>query len=88
MGILYVVATPIGNLGDFSKRCIDTLNMVDLIACEDTRVSVNLLNYFDINKKLVSYHKFNEKEKSISSSFYWRTLDSIAAHCEADGEVL
>ena len=66
MGTLYVVATPIGNLGDFSKRCIDTLNMVDLIACEDTRVSINLLNYFNINKKLVSYHKFNEKEKSDS----------------------
>lgn len=64
MGILYVIGTPIGNLDDLSKRVIDTLNSVDYIACEDTRNSINLLRYLNINKKLVAYHKFNEKSKS------------------------
>ena len=64
MGILYVIGTPIGNLDDLSKRVIDTLNSVDYIACEDTRNSINLLRYLGINKKLVAYHKFNEKGKS------------------------
>ena len=59
MGKLYVVGTPIGNLNDFSKSAIDTLNSVDLIACEDTRVSINLLRHFNIKKQLVAYHKFN-----------------------------
>ena len=66
MGILYVIGTPIGNLDDLSKRVVDTLNSVDYIACEDTRNSINLLRYLNINKKLVSYHKFNEKGKSNS----------------------
>ena len=66
MGILYVIATPIGNLDDITKRAIDTLNSVDYIACEDTRNSINLLRYLNINKKMVSYHKFNEKGKSNS----------------------
>ena len=64
MGILYVIGTPIGNLDDLSKRVIDTMNFVDYIACEDTRNSINLLRYLGINKKLVAYHKFNEKGKS------------------------
>lgn len=66
MGMLYIVGTPIGNLNDMSKRAIETLENVSYIACEDTRVSINLLRHFGINKKLVSYHKFNEKGKSNS----------------------
>ncbi len=66
MGKLYVVATPIGNLNDFSKRAIDTLKEVDIILCEDTRHSLILLNHYDIKNKLLSYHKFNEKEKTLS----------------------
>lgn len=58
-GTLYLVATPIGNLGDFSPRAIETLESVDFIAAEDTRVSVKLLNHFEIKKPLVSYHEHN-----------------------------
>ncbi|MBR3660597.1 MAG: 16S rRNA (cytidine(1402)-2'-O)-methyltransferase [Bacilli bacterium] len=64
MGILYVVATPIGNKDDISKRAIEVLENVDLILCEDTRNSSNLLNLLNIKNKLVSYHKFNEVERS------------------------
>ena len=66
MKTLYVVATPIGNMQDISNNAIEVLKNVDLIACEDTRVSINLLRHFNIDKKLVSYHKFNEKGKSNS----------------------
>ena len=53
-GTLYLVATPIGNLGDFSPRGVETLEKADFIAAEDTRVSVKLLNHFGIKKPLVS----------------------------------
>ena len=58
-GTLYLVATPIGNLGDLSPRAVETLAGADFIAAEDTRVSVKLLNHFDIKKPLVSYHEHN-----------------------------
>ena len=58
-GTLYLVATPIGNLGDFSPRAVETLQQADFIAAEDTRVSVKLLNHFEIRKPLVSYHEHN-----------------------------
>ena len=58
-GKLYLVATPIGNLGDFSPRAVETLASVDFIAAEDTRVSVKLLNHFEIKRPLVSYHEHN-----------------------------
>ena len=59
---LYIVSTPIGNLSDISERSIKTLYQSDYILCEDTRVSKHLLKKFNINSKLISYHKFNEKK--------------------------
>lgn len=64
MGILYIIATPIGNKDDISKRAIETLKESDIILCEDTRNSSNLLNLLSIKNKLISYHKFNEIERS------------------------
>ena len=58
-GKLYLVATPIGNLGDMSPRALDTLSDADFIAAEDTRVTLKLLNHFDIKKPLVSYYEHN-----------------------------
>ena len=62
-GTLYIVGTPIGNLGDFSPRAQETLRTVDFIAAEDTRVTAKILNHFEIRKPLVSYHEHNRKEK-------------------------
>ena len=62
--MLYFVSTPVGNLKDISLRALEVLNEVDLIACEDTRTSLKLLNHFEIKKPLVAYHKFNEKTAS------------------------
>ena len=59
MGVLYVVGTPIGNLGDMTYRAVETLEKVDFICAEDTRVSAKLLNYFEIKTPLVSYHEHN-----------------------------
>lgn len=64
MGILYVVSVPIGNNKDITINAIETLKSVDIIACEDTRTSGLLLKEYNINNKLVSYHKFNENNKS------------------------
>jgi 16S rRNA (cytidine1402-2'-O)-methyltransferase len=63
-GILYIVATPIGNLGDISTRAADTLRSVDVVACEDTRHTQKLLNHLGIKKKLISYHEHNEESRS------------------------
>ena len=62
-GELYIVGTPIGNLGDLSPRAAETLAAVDFIAAEDTRVTCKLLNHFGIKTKLVSYHAHNRREK-------------------------
>ena len=59
-GTLYLVATPIGNLGDFSPRAIETMQNADFVAAEDTRVTLKLLNHFDIKKPLVSYYEHNK----------------------------
>lgn len=61
-GMLYLVPTPIGNLGDISPRCREQLESADFIAAEDTRVTLKLLNYLDIHKPLVSYHEHNKAE--------------------------
>ncbi|MCR5802477.1 MAG: 16S rRNA (cytidine(1402)-2'-O)-methyltransferase [Lachnospiraceae bacterium] len=63
-GMLYLVATPIGNLGDMTQRAIETLREVDIIAAEDTRNSLKLINHFDIHTELTSYHEFNKYEKA------------------------
>jgi len=64
MGTLFLVATPIGNLRDISQRALDALHQADLIACEDTRETIKLLNHLGIQKALTSYHEFNEQKKA------------------------
>ena len=63
-GILYLCATPIGNLGDMTPRVVETLRTVDLIAAEDTRNSIKLLNHFEIRTSMTSYHEYNKVEKA------------------------
>ncbi len=63
-GVLYLCATPIGNLGDITFRVLDTLRSVDLIAAEDTRNSIKLLNHFEIKTPMTSYHEYNRVEKA------------------------
>lgn len=63
-GTLFLCATPIGNLGDMTPRAVETLRAVDLIAAEDTRNSIRLLNHFDIHTPMTSYHEYNKVEKA------------------------
>ncbi len=63
-GILYVVATPIGNLADICERALETLRTVDVIACEDTRITKRLLDRYDISTKTISYHQHSKVTKS------------------------
>ena len=65
VGILYLCATPIGNLQDMTPRVVETLREVDLIAAEDTRNSIKLLNHFEIKTPMTSYHEFNKVEKAL-----------------------
>ena len=62
-GKLYVVGTPIGNLGDITLRAIETLKKVDIILAEDTRQTLKLLNHLEIQKSMISYHRHNEIDK-------------------------
>ena len=61
---LYLVSTPIGNLDDLTIRAMETLKNSEIILCEDTRVSIKLLNHYNIKTQLISFHKFNERKKS------------------------
>ena len=82
-GTLYLVATPIGNLQDFTFRAIETLRKVDLIACEDTRHTRKLLTHYDIRNKLVSYHEHNETERAAEFSKLLESGKSIAVVSDA-----
>ena len=72
---LYIVSTPIGNLSDITLRAIDVLQKSDYILCEDTRVSKNLLDKYEIKSKLISNHKFNEKKNLL------RIIDILKSNC-------
>jgi len=63
MGKLYIIATPIGNLKDITIRALESLKECDILAVEDTRHTLKLLNFYNIKKKMISYHKYNEKER-------------------------
>ena len=82
-GTLYLVATPIGNLKDISQRALETLQSVDMIACEDTRHSAKLLNAYGISKKLVSYHEHNEGSRSDELIKRLQNDDSVAIVSDA-----
>ena len=75
---LYIVATPIGNLSDITLRALDVLKESDYILCEDTRISKNLLDRYEIKSKLISNHKFNEK-KNLSKIIQILQSDSIVS---------
>jgi 16S rRNA (cytidine1402-2'-O)-methyltransferase len=82
-GTLYLVATPIGNLQDITLRALETLRAVDLIACEDTRHTRNLLNHFQISNRTISYHEHNEHERSEEFSDRLLKGESIAIVSDA-----
>ncbi len=69
---LYIVSTPIGNLDDITFRALEVLKKSDIILCEDTRRSIKLLSHYKIKKKLVSYHKFNEKKQLTNVIQYFK----------------
>jgi 16S rRNA (cytidine1402-2'-O)-methyltransferase len=80
---LYLVATPIGNLGDITLRALDVLRGVDRIACEDTRQTQKLLNHFQIEKKTVSYHEHNERERAAELIEAIKTGERVALVSDA-----
>jgi 16S rRNA (cytidine1402-2'-O)-methyltransferase len=82
-GILYVVATPIGNLGDASERCVQTLRDVAVIACEDTRVTRTLLARFGIGTPTLALHEHNEREAAAGLVARLRAGDSVALVSDA-----
>lgn len=82
-GTLFVLGTPIGNLGDFSERAVETLETCDLIAAEDTRVTVKLLNHFGIKTPIISYHEHNKFEKGPEIIEYLLNGKNIAIATDA-----
>ncbi|HVE43801.1 MAG TPA: 16S rRNA (cytidine(1402)-2'-O)-methyltransferase [Gammaproteobacteria bacterium] len=82
-GVLYVVATPIGNLQDMSLRGVEILQQVDRIAAEDTRHAIPLLKHFLINKPMLSLHDFNERDRSAALLHYIQAGESIALISDA-----
>ena len=82
-GTLYLCATPIGNLGDITKRVLDTLESADLIAAEDTRNTLRLLNHFGIRKPLTSYHEYNKYDKAEVLIEHLRKGENIALVSDA-----
>ena len=82
-GILYVVATPIGNLGDMTLRAIETLKMVDAIAAEDTRHTSGLLSHLGISKKLIAVHEHNEQQSAEKLVLALKNGDNIALVTDA-----
>lgn len=83
MATLFLVATPIGNLNEVSKRTIDILNSVSVIACEDTRNSRKLFSHFDIHTKYITYHNFNEDESANGIIKILRQGDDVALISDA-----
>lgn len=81
--MLYICATPIGNLKDMTPRVVDTLREVDLIAAEDTRNSIKLLNYFDIKTPMTSYHEFNKYDKADELVYKMQTGLDVAIITDA-----
>lgn len=82
-GRLYLCATPIGNLSDITLRCLDTLKEVDIIAAEDTRQTIKLLNHYEIKKPLFSYHEHNKYEKGIELISRMQNGDKVALVSDA-----
>lgn len=82
-GVLYLCATPIGNLSDMTPRVVETLREVDLIAAEDTRNSIKLLNHFEISTPMTSYHEYNKVEKAYQLIAKMREGQNIALITDA-----
>lgn len=82
-GTLFLCATPIGNLGDMTPRVVETLREVDMIAAEDTRNSIKLLNYFEIKTPMTSYHEYNKIEKADQMISWMQAGKNIALVTDA-----